>query len=722
MKFQPVKQFNTILQQQYLEPTISWSIRVVLALNVPLIVLPILFGFSYHIVWASFAAYMLTLIDYRGSHVRKILIQLVEAILILITAFIGLNIGNSIVLSIACMFVIGMFAALIRNYSDYGSSIGVGVGFFYLFGIANPVSIHDSWMYIAYIGMGSGWAILIIMISFLFSGSNPLRRSVATIWKKNTEYLDAVLENFLDDHIDSNDLRKITTEEVEIREAIDKSIELFNRRKPNAKIKASHYDKMIEIRQAAAFFGATIRVIHQQLQLLRNNPDLQHNQSILYKTLSALSQASARLSIVIFTLRGEDITITKVRITRYQTAVNILKKLIAESDFDPEQRIAATQLISSLDQCSEYMQQTIGHLHETMNLKRSNYFENYKLSFNNFAAGLQPKALWDVVKEVFNANSQQFKYSLRVALALALAVFIYKFFKIDHGHWIAFTLLIVIQPYYGATLKKGTERIIGTTIGILVGGLIMLLPISHNGFVIILVFISFFVAYYLRNNYKIGVFFVTIMLVVMMQLSLQATWELIGWRLLSTLIGAALAILASIAFWPVWEKQRFPVLISQVLKDNLLFLRQVIQSYNDKSIGDVSWHKGRRVAEAAGNNAFACVQRMYEEPQANTGEIDVHFAKVGSNIRISREITSLAFTLQRIPYSDDLAKILDEYLQDVENMFSTEEEQKQKFDPKKMKDILQHPFLVTDENGKIIRFDLEKILFELQAMGDFGKK
>ena len=63
MLFKPVKQINTILKQQYFEPTISWSLRVVLALNVPLIVIPIYKGFSYEVIWSAFGAYMLSLID-----------------------------------------------------------------------------------------------------------------------------------------------------------------------------------------------------------------------------------------------------------------------------------------------------------------------------------------------------------------------------------------------------------------------------------------------------------------------------------------------------------------------------------------------------------------------------------------------------------------------------------------------------------------------------------
>lgn len=717
MRFQPIKQFNTILQQEYLEPTISWSIRVVLALNVPLIVFPLLFGFSYHIIWAAFGAYMLTLIDYRGSHYKKMLIQSVEAILILIAAILGMNIGFSVTLSVIGMFVIGVFAALIRNWSDYGSTIGVGVGFFYLFGISNPTGFPESLVYGKYILFGALWAIAIIFLSFPFSASNPLRRSVATIWKRNTDYLDELIRQFLEPDA-QKDLLKMTAKEIEIRNSIDKSIELFNRRKENSSFKAEHYDQMIEIRRSAAYFGASIKLLHEELESIKNDPVLQLNQAILYKTLSALSQASARLSIVIFTFRGEDLTMAKVRIKRFEIAAGILKENIRQQDLTEDQKLILNQFIVSLNQCHQFMETTIQQMDQKLNFKRSNYFENYKLSFNHFIAGLQPRVLFQIIREIFNFDSQQFNYSLRVGLGLALSVFIFKFFKIDHGHWIALTLLIVIQPYYGATRKKGFERIIGTVAGIVVGGAIMLLPIKHEQFVIILIFISFFVAYYLRNNYKVGVFFVTIMLVVMMQLSKQGSWDLIWWRVLSTLIGSALAILISFAFWPIWEKQRFPSLLNHSFNQNLFFLNQVVLSYQKKLPAGVTWHKSRRLSEAANNNLFACIQRMYEEPQAHQRQIDVHFAKVGSNIRISREITSLAFALEK-ETSGKLTEILNDYMEAVQVIFYQHMQREKEIDFQQVKSILQNPVFDENEQFQAIQVDLEKIVFELEALKAF---
>lgn len=728
MQFKPVKQLNSILTQEYFEPTISWALRVVIALNAPLILLPLWRGFSYEVIWAAFGAYMLSLIDYRGSHYRKVMIQFTEAVLIVIAALIGMHVAQSVVLSIISMFIVGMFAALIRNWSDYGSSIGVAVGFFFLFGLANPVSFEVSLSYATYVFAGALWAILITIFSFPFSASNPLRRSVAKIWKANTDFIDAIILKHLSDS-NEVDALTMTQKEMDVRKAINHSIDLFERRQTTkTRLKAQHYDMMMELRKTSSYFGASLHGMQEELEVL-NSPDFKPiKYNVLYKTLSSLAQATARISIVMFTFRGEDFTMAKIRVKRFEIAIKLFREACLELKLSDQEKRAVHHLIETLYKSHAYLQQTILQIEEKLNFKKSDYLENYKLSFNHFITGLKPRVLIEFVREMFNINSQQFQYALRVAIGLSFGVFIYKFFNIDHGHWIALTMMIVIQPYYGATRKKGTERIIGTVSGIILGGVIMLLPIPHEAFVGILVVISFFVAYFLRNNYKVGVFFVTIMMVVMMQISQQGSWELIGWRVLSTLIGAVLALVAGYAFWPVWEKQRFPALMANALLQNKYYLQLVIQYYNKTLKPEDSWSKGRRLAEAANNDVFACVQRMYEEPQFVQRQVDISFAKVGVGIRITREITSIGLSITELKNTEPLHE-LEEYCAQAALIFdwlvnevSTSHHPKQLPDFKAIKESLNSEAFAKSPHLEFVKNELEKIIFELETICQLMKQ
>lgn len=720
MRFRPLKQLNAIVTQEYFEPTVSWAFRVVLALNVPMIVLPLWKGFSYEVIWAAFGAYMITLTDYRGLHYKKIIIQSLESVLIFCAGILGILVGGSVWLSVAAMFFVGLFAAFIRNWSDYGSSIGVAVGFFFLFGIANPGSFDQALLYGAYVLLGAGWAIFITLVSFPLRPSNPVKRSVARIWKANTELLDSLI----DERNNANGTlsKIIAAKEMTLRTAINQSVNLFERRQNNAKGKVQHYDILIELRRLAAFFGGALSSMHEELEEMKKSELEEWREAALYKTISALAQASARLSIVIYTSRPEDMTLAKVRIQRVGIAIDLFKEDLKDWQGTEQEKTAWRHFSDSLDKAHGFLNQSIAYLEQKLDLRKGEYFEGYKLTYNNFVAGVRSWVIVDFLKNLFNINSEQFRYALRVALVLCIGVFLFQFFKMNHGYWIPLTIIIVIQPYYGATRKKGFERVVGTVVGTVLGGVVMMLPLSHWTFVILLAVVSFFVAYFLRNNYKVGVFFVTVMMVVMMQLSQQASWDLIAWRVLATLTGAVLALFAGYVFWPVWEIQRFPALMTKSLSQTRSYLEQVIKYYNGELKSGENWYKHRRMAEEANNNAFACVQRMMDEPQSRQQKADECFAMVGIVIRMAREITSIALLAEKSK-SQGHIQALTEYGTQVHKLFEQEISR-----VNGLPDIGSKPDFISakiqlsavNSNGQedlhFIKTELGKIIFELEAL------
>lgn len=716
MWFKPIKQFNAILTQEYFEPTLSWAFRVVLALNVPLIVLPLLNGFSFEIIWAAFGAYLISLTDYRGLHYKKIIIQGLQAVLIFLSGMLGMLVSHSLVLSLLAMFFVGMFAALVRNWSDYGSSIGVSTGFFFLFGLSNPQPFSEALLSGAYLLLGAGWAIFITVFSFPFRPSNPVKRSVAKIWKTNTELLDTIIEQV---SRKKTDTAEITKKEIEVRIAIDQSMDLFARRKKNTGLKMEHYDILIELRRASALFSAAIGALHEEMEALHR---LQVSDSILYKTLSAFAQASARLSIVVYTSRPEDLTLAKVRMKRCEIAIDLFKETTGKLKPEPADQNALKHFTDSLETALNWMNKSVGYLDQKLNLKKSDYFEGYKLSLSNFMAGVDNWVFADFLRNLLSVNSDQFKYALRVSIGLCLAVFLFKFFQIDYGYWIALTMIIVIQPYYGATRRKGAERILGTLAGVILGGLIMLLPLSHQTFVVLLVIVSFFVAYFLRNNYKIGVFFVTVMMVILMQLTERGSLELIGWRVTSTLLGAILAVVSGYVFWPVWEKQRFPALMKEALLKTKHYLQQVVKHCHGELASNETWLTGRRHAETADNLVFASVQRMYEEPRHLQEQVDDCFAMVGAVIRINREITSIALAVDQhrnrkylqalTVYGGQAEKVINELMHGVEDELT--DKNVPDFQP--LKQTLASSEFQGSEETRFLKTELEKIVFELEAI------
>ncbi|UUW66438.1 FUSC family protein [Clostridium perfringens] len=113
-----------------------------------------------------------------------------------------------------------------------------------------------------------------------------------------------------------------------------------------------------------------------------------------------------------------------------------------------------------LGECTELirlLEKNINNLYE-YNRKKSR--KRIKVKFN--------------LKELLIGNSSlkvkhlRVAYSLKLAIAVSLIMFIVDLFKISQGRWIVTSVYVVIQPYEEETLTKAIKRFKGTIIGVII--------------------------------------------------------------------------------------------------------------------------------------------------------------------------------------------------------------------------------------------------------------
>ncbi|MDM0929840.1 FUSC family protein [Clostridium perfringens] len=113
-----------------------------------------------------------------------------------------------------------------------------------------------------------------------------------------------------------------------------------------------------------------------------------------------------------------------------------------------------------LGECTELirlLEKNINNLYE-YNRKKSR--KRIKVKFN--------------LKELLIGNSSlkmkhlRIAYSLKLAIAVSLIMFIVDLFKIHQGRWIVTSVYVVIQPYEEETLTKAIKRFKGTIIGVII--------------------------------------------------------------------------------------------------------------------------------------------------------------------------------------------------------------------------------------------------------------
>lgn len=142
------------------------------------------------------------------------------------------------------------------------------------------------------------------------------------------------------------------------------------------------------------------------------------------------------------------------------------------------------------------------------------------------------------------SKSPIFVYALRMATLLMLSGLIgYALPEYKYTSWIILTVILVARPSYANTQRRNYQRIIGSLIGLALS--ILLTFWLQSALLLLVVAAIALYGFFLFNkpNYLICVVFITISIILSLHLYEGNIWDLLGSRLVFTLLGSILALL-----------------------------------------------------------------------------------------------------------------------------------------------------------------------------------
>lgn len=212
------------------------------------------------------------------------------------------------------------------------------------------------------------------------------------------------------------------------------------------------------------------------------------------------------------------------------------------------------------------------------------------------------------LRDALSLSSFDLRHALRVATAVAAAQAAGEVLHLRRIHWITVTVVLLLQPYPGATTRKTLQRVGGTTIGAVAATLLS--PLVHSPlWASALLFPLSMAAVALRPlNYGLFAALVTPVFVLMAE-STSPSGHLVFARILNTLIGGAVSLLAANFLWPSWEREQVPGHLAAVLEAERSYLRAVAQGHDARAVA-----AARRQLGLAHANAEASFQRLLAEP------------------------------------------------------------------------------------------------------------
>ncbi|MER6944088.1 FUSC family protein [Nonomuraea sp. NPDC000554] len=226
-----------------------------------------------------------------------------------------------------------------------------------------------------------------------------------------------------------------------------------------------------------------------------------------------------------------------------------------------------------------------------------------RLTWPPTAGREQPRHGWTP-----QTGRQEPEHAGRLGLAVAVAMALMLGLHEHYGKWFVFTVLLGLRSTYGDTVYRVVLRVTGTVLGAVVAAVILVaVPGAYMIAITVLVFATF--GYALREvSFAYWSVFATPLAMMLTDYSTRLDWRAAGFRILLTMGGGVLALVAARVLWPHGQSSRLRGLTADLLREHALLVRALAE----RDLGGIP---GR--ADAAGQAAErlgGALDKLEKEP------------------------------------------------------------------------------------------------------------
>jgi uncharacterized membrane protein YccC len=232
---------------------------------------------------------------------------------------------------------------------------------------------------------------------------------------------------------------------------------------------------------------------------------------------------------------------------------------------------------------------------------------------NDSAAFDWRAAMFGPIAANWTLDSVSLRHALRTAMVTTPVLGFVQWLGNPFGHWLAITVIFVLQPHFSATWVRALERVGGTAAGGMIAALIGL--VCHTRMELALAMIPLtLTAFTIKGvNYSAYVAVLTPMIVLLIEQIAPGTdqWTIALSRVGFTLAGGVLAVAANLALWPSFEGNRLGAARDAAIAAHRDYLTASFAYLLDRAVIPEA---ARRHAGLASNNLEASIARALMEP------------------------------------------------------------------------------------------------------------
>ncbi|MBV8220352.1 MAG: FUSC family protein [Solirubrobacterales bacterium] len=265
------------------------------------------------------------------------------------------------------------------------------------------------------------------------------------------------------------------------------------------------------------------------------------------------------------------------------------------------------------------------------------------------------------------------RHAVRLAVVVLLAELISRHLPLSRSYWMVVAAATTLRPEFGATFTRGAERAGGTALGAGLAGLIAVALHPAGGVTVLLVGLLAWAGYSVfPASFALGFAFITAVVVFLLNAIAPDTLATAWARLLDTLVGGTLGLLAY-ALWPTWSYVSARQSLADLVAAERAYVRAILAVIaGNRRVDDQEMRSLSRHVRLTRTTTEANVARSLSEPA--TRRIDAEQSQ--GSLAAARRLVLAAHVLRLdaqeergrppLPAVEPLAADLDSLLRTVD--------------------------------------------------------
>ncbi|MBQ0786206.1 MAG: FUSC family protein, partial [Oceanihabitans sp.] len=248
---------------------------------------------------------------------------------------------------------------------------------------------------------------------------------------------------------------------------------------------------------------------------------------------------------------------------------------------------------------------------------------------------------FNVLLQHFSLKSPMLRHALRLTAAIVFGFLLGSVLDLKNAYWIVLSIVVIMRPNYGLTKERSKNRIIGTIIGAIIATTIILITQNTTVYMVLAVISLTFAFSLIQQSYKAGAAFITLNIIFVYSLIDPNAFLVVQYRVIDTVLGASIAVLANYILFPSWEYKNLDSVIVNVITSNSNYLEATKKLYHHKEANRLAYKLYRKEAFLAMSNLNAAFQRVTQDPKSKQKESVLIYDIVTLNHTILSAIASI---------------------------------------------------------------------------------